>query len=168
MPHGPYDIEGSAPWPGVDNILADPLFAPPPPDSAPWDTVVYDERSLQTTLTDSAASWSPGALVGLFVQPDDTDPRWFPIVANTATSLTLWGDVTDFVQDAASSGSPDTYLLHDLHLDNLSMCIDHGNGSVAPSVDIEDASRLDDGNPANNLGSGPPWVDIGAYEYHSP
>jgi hypothetical protein len=47
-------------------------------------------------IFDTGKGWAPGALVGEFVNPDITDKKkWFYIVANTATSLTVAaGDMT--------------------------------------------------------------------------
>ncbi len=53
----------------------------------------------------------------------------------------------------------------DFHLQSISPCVDSGDGSVAPLTDIEGVTRNDDGNGLNNTGNGPPWVDMGAYEY---
>ncbi|GAF75669.1 unnamed protein product [marine sediment metagenome] len=52
----------------------------------------------------------------------------------------------------------------DLHLQASSPCIDAGDGTASPTTDVEGNARYDD--PATpNSGLGPPWVDMGAYEY---
>jgi len=45
-----------------------------------------------------------------------------------------------------------------------SPCIDAADGTVAPEFDFLGNARVDDpGSP--NTGLGPPWADIGAFEY---
>jgi hypothetical protein len=165
------DIQGGYGGPGNKNL--DPLFVSPPPDTGPWDAVTWDATAMQTELHDAGANWTPDALEGLFVQPDDTDPRWFLIVANTADTIRVWGNVTDFVSDE------DTYALHDLHLGSSSPCIDAGYGCSTsggcdipplvpetPTTDIEGNARFDAGMSSTNDGTGiPSYVDLGAYEY---
>ncbi|MCP4605731.1 MAG: DUF1566 domain-containing protein [Proteobacteria bacterium] len=52
----------------------------------------------------------------------------------------------------------------DLSLLPGSPCIDGANGPAAPELDLDGNPRIDD--PASkNSGVGPPWVDMGAYEY---
>jgi hypothetical protein len=165
------DIQGGYTGPGNKDL--EPLFVTPPPDTGPWDTVTWDATAMQTELHDSSASWVPDALVGLFVQPDDTDSRWFPIEANTADTIWVWGDIRDFVSDE------DTYVLHDLHLSSSSPCVDAGYGcstpggcflppwvSETPATDFDGNDRYDAGMSSTNDGTGiPPYVDMGAYEY---
>jgi len=52
----------------------------------------------------------------------------------------------------------------DLRLQAGSPCIDASDGSAAPTLDIEGQGRFDD-TETPNTGVGPPWADIGAYEY---
>lgn len=52
-----------------------------------------------------------------------------------------------------------------LQLTEFSGCIDAADGSVAPTYDIEGVERADYDGFANNTGNGPPWADMGAYEY---
>ena len=52
----------------------------------------------------------------------------------------------------------------DLHLQPGSPCIDAADGTVAPEFDIEGNERIDD-TDTPNTGIGPPWADMGAYEY---
>jgi len=56
-------------------------------------------------------------------------------------------------------GAPD-----DLHLGYGSPCIDAANGPVAPELDLDGNPRVDDPD-SPNTGEGPPWADMGAYEY---
>lgn len=52
----------------------------------------------------------------------------------------------------------------DVALQAGSPCIDAADGSLAPEVDYEGNTPVDD--PAtDNTGVGPPWADIGAYEF---
>jgi hypothetical protein len=44
-----------------------------------------------------------------------------------------------------------------------SPCIDAADETVAPALDFEGNGRVD--GPAANTGVGPPWVDMGAFEY---
>ena len=54
----------------------------------------------------------------------------------------------------------------DFHLTCGSPCIDAGDGGEAPTTDFDGAGRVDDtGSP--NVGVGPPWVEMGCYEYVS-
>ncbi len=51
-----------------------------------------------------------------------------------------------------------------LHLGGGSPCIDAANGLEAPDTDLDGNDRVDD--PFSpNTGLGPPWADMGAYEY---
>ena len=52
----------------------------------------------------------------------------------------------------------------DFRLKPDSPCIDAAAGDFAPETDFEGAPRVDDLN-TENTGIGPPWADIGAYEY---
>jgi hypothetical protein len=52
----------------------------------------------------------------------------------------------------------------DLSLQVGSPCIDAADGPTAPDIDYVDGLRVDDPDSANT-GIGPPWADIGAYEY---
>ncbi len=45
-----------------------------------------------------------------------------------------------------------------------SPCIDAADGSLAPELDIDGNSRVDDPTTPNT-GEGPPWADMGAYEF---
>ena len=124
----------------------------------------YSADSCQTTFTNSSAPWVAGELVGLFVQPDVDSARWSPIVGNTATTLTIWGNM----ESAAASGT--MYYLYDLRLAAGSECIDTGDNASLP----DDLIDLDaDGDTTEVI----PWdldnqprvvngtVDMGAYEY---
>ena len=47
----------------------------------------------QTTLTDDDATFEEGELAGKFLNPDTTQTLQTLIVDNTATEITVWGDV---------------------------------------------------------------------------
>jgi len=65
-----------------------------------------------TTLTDATAAWTPGALVGAVLNPNVEQAAQYdllllyPIVDNTATTVTVAGDLTETAQagDTYSSG----------------------------------------------------------------
>jgi hypothetical protein len=133
--------------------------------SGSWsEAPAYSASSLRTTFTNALAPWVPGELVGMFVQPDTSQPRRLPIVSNTATTLTVWGDA------ASSAASGTMYSLVDLRLASGSGCIDTGDTTALP-VDSCDVNG--DGNTAEVI----PWdlndqprvvngtVDMGACEY---
>jgi hypothetical protein len=52
----------------------------------------------------------------------------------------------------------------DFHLNSGSPCIDAADGPAAPEFDFDGNSRADDPDTPNT-GIGPPWVDMGAFEY---
>lgn len=81
-------------------------------------------------------------------------------------SLLEGGDLSGINSMGVIDGDPgfqdDT--MGDLRLTAGSPCIDAANGEEAPSTDLMGNARVDD--PATgNTGNGPPWADIGAYEY---
>jgi len=54
----------------------------------------------------------------------------------------------------------------DYHLQPSSPCIDAADGTVAPETDFDGAERYDHPDVANT-GLGPPWVDMGSFEFVS-
>jgi hypothetical protein len=54
----------------------------------------------------------------------------------------------------------------DYHLQAGSPCIDAAYGDIAPEFDLDGFPRVDDPD-APNTGEGPPWVDMGAYEFQA-
>jgi hypothetical protein len=52
----------------------------------------------------------------------------------------------------------------DFRLQSGSPCIDAADGDLAPELDIAGNPRADDPD-TSNTGIGPPWADIGAYEF---
>lgn len=117
---------------GQGNITSDPLFPEGP--TGTWTAPeAYDPNSHQLTLTDANAAWRDGELAGKFLCPDTTQPFQFIIVANTATTVTLWECVG---LPATLSGK--NYRVYDYHLSQVaagqaadSPCVDAGNGPAS-------------------------------------
>ncbi len=146
---------------GTGNIADDPLFIGG--DGGTWTgDGSFDGTTYQTTLTDAAAAWAVGELVGKLVNPDGAQPLQFVIAANTATTVTVWGDASSIAQ------SGDGYTVFDYHVQLTSPCVDAGDDSALPA----DVADLDgDGDSAEVLPidfDGQPRVlgvlDMGAYE----
>jgi hypothetical protein len=97
-------------------------FAPPevdPINGLDDEVAVGTSTALSpTTLTDAAASFTPGALVGAILNPNVAQPeelemnRTFAIVANTVTAITVDGDLTAVAQ------AGDTYTVGDGWIDD--------------------------------------------------
>ncbi len=137
---------------GDGMIEDDPKFVGYPLDGGTWSfTPTYDTDTFQTTLTDGTASWTPSSLTGLFLNPDTSYDLQLLIVDNTATNITVWGDITDFADDE------DSYEIFDYHLQSISPCKDTGTADGAPSKDL-------DGNFRPSCSG----YDMGAYEYQCP
>jgi hypothetical protein len=146
---------------GVDELAA--IFNGFPLLTGTWSSVSFDDTAYQTTLVTPEGSFEENELVGLFVQPDTTQPWWFEIASNTTDTIVVLADLRtnrdgdDFVQEG------DAYQLYDLHLKDDSPCIDAGSHSQAPFQDKEGVYRTDNPNVPNS-GAGPYWADQGAYE----
>jgi hypothetical protein len=153
------DVMGG--YDGTGVIDADPLFVGAAGWAGHhWSDVEYDLVANETVLTDDEASWTPGALAGLPILVD-VDDTWAPwswriIRDNTATEIRIFGDTF--------YAGPAEYEIFDARLQPGSPCIDAADGTVAPEFDLDGDARVDD--PAtDNTGLGPPWADMGAYEY---
>jgi hypothetical protein len=145
---------------GTGNINMNPLFAGYPLVSGgSWSYVLYDDEEFQTVLVDDLASWTPGEFEGLFIQPDDTDPNWYYIVSNTATTIRIWG------LDPAAARPGSAYRVYDLHLTWASPCIDAANGDTSPTLDLDGNPRVDSSTTPNTGVGTPDYVDMGAFEY---
>lgn len=124
---------------GTGNIGLSPQFRPQP--AGYWTAdALFDATSMQTTLSDMAANWTPGQLVGTFLKPDAKQARQSLVVANTATEITVWGDFSA----VGLAGVP--YKIRDIHLQPTSPCIDGGdplfNPSPKDSIDIDGELRV--------------------------
>ena len=123
---------------GDGNLNEDPLFVGGPPGNWTGDAT-YDPEAAQSVLTDSTASWSPNALAGLLLVVNASEPLEFPIDSNTATTITVWGNVS------AIAASGDTYQIRDYHPksvqghwrdgewivdDRTSPCVDAGDPTI--------------------------------------
>ena len=162
------DVSGFT-QPASPNISADPLFVPVSASTGVWTSVSHDAQAFQTTLEVGADTWVPGALVGRFLRPDARDPRYFPIVANTGRSITVWSDVAAALAEPPFSGDPphdppfgpgSAFTLFDPRLQPNSPCVDTADAAVAPLLDFL-------GNPRQD-GPDPDFIaqpDMGAYEY---
>ncbi len=58
-----------------------------------------------TVLTDNDAAWTVDQLIGWKLRPDTGSNLWFPITDNTATTITIYGDMSI----ATDLGTPSTY-----------------------------------------------------------
>ncbi len=138
-----------------DNVDGDPLYLAPA--SGGWTAAAsYDTVSNRTTLVDASATFTAGALVGSLLQADSASNLQSLVVANTADSVTVVGEV------AAAAAT--AYQIVDYHIANGSPCIDMGADTEAPAADADGNPR-----PADILGQGQDGTgaeyDIGAYEY---
>ena len=147
---------------GIGNIDANPLFVGGP--SGTWtDPGVFDPVADVTTFTDTNASFAPGGLVGGFLVPLTLFPTERPIVANTATTISVFTDV-------AFLGVPGfRYEVNDYRLTAASPCIDAADNTAVPTdinTDLDGNPRFVDDPDTPDTGNGdPPIVDMGAYEF---
>ena len=76
---------------GDGMIDLDPGFASGP--SGTWTADgSFDAENHQVTFTDAGANWTEGELVEKLVQPFTDQVYQYPIIANTATTMTIWAD----------------------------------------------------------------------------
>lgn len=130
-----------------------------------WTAVTTD--SLHYYVTDSSASWTPGALVGQYVIPraEEADGYYGVvclILDNGATTMTL--DVTGRTDSFFSAG--DSYEIPNYQPDVTSLLVENGTNDSAPAVDILGVARpkaklLDQ----HGVPQGTPLYDIGPYEF---
>ncbi len=144
---------------GVGNLNQDPQFEGIPAHIGTWNSVLYDDAAVMTTMTRVDDDWEDDALVGKIVRVLGVEERWYLIAGNTEDSISVWGDVTDVVAEGNS------FFVDDYRLSQDSPCTDAADGSSAPEGDLLSIPRVDDPDTANT-GDGPPWADIGAYEYY--
>lgn len=109
---------------GAGSIVADPQFSAPL--TGTWTAPAsHDDAAHLSVFTDAAANWTPGGLAGRLVIFDPPQRRAFLIADNTATTLTVWGDATDF------GGAGGSYSIWDYHLQATSPCINRGSRAAA-------------------------------------
>ncbi|MCE9616028.1 MAG: right-handed parallel beta-helix repeat-containing protein [Lentisphaerae bacterium] len=134
---------------GNGNIRQDPLWGAGTNGVSAG--IAYSPATGRSTLTVAGSPWVAGAFVNRAVNPNTAQNLQFWIITNSASQLTVWGDI----QAVASVGS--AFRVYDYHLTAASPCIDRGASLGAPGVDVERALR-----PVG------PYLDIGAYEFGGP
>jgi hypothetical protein len=162
---------GSATWNtgcGTDDggnidTATTPFAAYRAPSGSWTEAPVYSDATLQTTFTNALAPWAPGELVGMFVQPDTSQPVRLPIIANTAHTLTVWSDA------ASTAASGTMYYIYDVRLAAGSECVDQGDNAALPadSSDLDADGDLAEAIPLDLDGRSRvinDTVDMGAYE----
>ncbi|UCC30810.1 MAG: right-handed parallel beta-helix repeat-containing protein [Phycisphaerales bacterium] len=155
------DVEGGASGPG--NINADPQWVGG--GTGIWTGAgVYDPETFRVVLTDFAASWEPGELVGKLINPDTSQWHQSMIVANTATRITIWADWDTINAGTSWINSGRSYRIYDYHLASfVSPCVDTGDPGHVPhpgeKTDIDGEMRIWDGD-----GDGQARVDMGTDE----
>ena len=172
------DIAGGWSGTGGNNLDVDPRFGVNGTGDAftgTWTTApTWDPAKGQTTFTDVNASWIPGELVGRFLEPTTNEwivfapKNWgapdytnsvcglkFPIAANTATTVSVYGDPRNVdyywrtTRTYAASGH--FYRIFDYHLKAM-------GGRWTPltpvtgrwTVDDVDSPCLHQGDPASD------------------
>jgi hypothetical protein len=136
----------------ANNLDANPVVTPLPLGISSG--ITTDTVSGTSTLTDLSASFVPGAFAYSTVNPNLNQKRQFLIIDNDATSLTVYGVLTD----AASIGD-DYAIFTTLPVHGCPEIIDVGeNRPDLPATDIL-------GNPRILSTLIGPVVDIGAVEH---
>ncbi|MCX7045846.1 MAG: hypothetical protein NTX50_10240 [Candidatus Sumerlaeota bacterium] len=110
----------------------------------------------RTTLTNSFASFIPGALAGKIISPNILNFREALVISNSQDQIVLAGDMTS---DTAGA----TWRIMDYHISVGSAAIDMGTTASAPLTDLDGNLR-----PVDIPGvgkSGADTFDIGAYEF---
>lgn len=130
-----------------------PMFRGPLANGT-WSSAVYDPADAQTSLMDSAASFVPGALKGLFLEVATEDGRWLQIVDNTDNRILVWGNQLQ----ALTAGS--AYTIHDLRLHGSSIAVDGADDATALSTDMHGQGRVD----LVGAGASGAQADLGALE----
>jgi hypothetical protein len=134
----------------------DPLFAVGPTGN--WTAAAtYDATTGQSTLTNTVAAWTPGALTGLFLNPDTSQNLQYAIASNTVTTLNVWGNASAVAQ------SGDAYQVWDYHLKS-----EAGHWTSSGWVaDAQTSPCIDAGDPASAYGNEPApnggRINMGAY-----
>ncbi len=124
----------------------------------------YDAARGCTILTDASGLFLPGELVGRLITPDINHRRQAIIVANTAETIEVIGNVSNIVDQG------DTYDLVNYRPRFGSPCIDAGDNTALVaeiSTDLAGHVRPADNPCVPDTGvsiGGQPVVDIGVYE----
>ena len=129
----------------TNNVDWDPGFKPAPSGTAA--SITYNAATAQSVLTVSGTPFTPNALAKLTINPNTNQFMHFYIITNTASTVTVWGDMTA----VATAGSE--FRVFDYHLAPSSQNIDAGSNFIAGTSDIDGDIRP--------VGSA---VDIGADE----
>lgn len=140
-----------------NNVDGDPLFATGP--SGAWTSDgTYDGSAYRTTLTDTGAAFTPGALAGMILNPKTSQGRCFYVVDNTATAIVVWGDASPASTLGTTNGA--AYEVLDFHLQLGSPAQGTATAFVAavPATDYE-------GDPRPGMDF---LIDIGADEIALP
>ncbi|MBN4046695.1 SBBP repeat-containing protein, partial [bacterium AH-315-P07] len=136
---------------GTGNIDSDPLFIGGP--SGTTTDLTYSSSTFKSTITDNAAEWEANVFVGAVVEIGSGDHYY--IIANSATTLTVWGDAT-------GGGTTATYDITDYRLFGSSPSVDTGTATGAPTTDLLGNARPVDFPSVGIEGAGA--IDMGAYE----
>lgn len=162
---------------GDGNISADPLLAGGP--GARWTAVgLYDPDTGRTTFVDEHALWIPDQWVGQLLNPDRSQSLQSLIVANTRTTVTVWGDFEKLGEPGA------TYQISDYQLLSGSPVIDAADNTAVPpdALDLDEDGDLAERTPVDLNGNArfvddpftdhsgfgnSPIIDMGTYEYQS-
>jgi parallel beta-helix repeat protein len=116
----------------LDNPLSLPIFRPSVTGS--WtETPVHDPLANRTVLVDASAEFASGDLVGRWVVTNTAAGLESLIVANTAVSLEVVGDVTSIPASAAQGTS---FEIMDHRLAAGSPAIDSATAVGAPADDL--------------------------------
>ncbi len=129
------------------NIRSQPIFQADLTGNWTTPGVLQAERC-QTVLTAAGAGWAPGSMAGLAVNPDTNQFLHFVVAANTADSLTVWGDAAGFAQTGAA------FRLRDFRLT-------YGKSPGIDAAGFKDAPATDLAGTPRPQGLAP---DMGAYE----
>ncbi len=146
--NGAHDNVAGGPDPLYVETITGEWIAPP----------VYDPGTNLTTLTAAGASFpvSPG-LEGRLINPNTSQSRQALIMANTADTVSVLGDITAATGPYGYVQSGDQFMVLDYDLDGSSPCVNVGDDAAAyvRDTDIEGRPRVG-------------AVDIGAYECPAP
>jgi predicted outer membrane repeat protein len=151
------DVQGG--FIGAGNIDATPEFVNVPIET----TVTTDPSTNDNVIISNSDSMY---LIGYIIEVGDDG------VSRSVTSVV--GDSVTFTPALASATVPGmrvdnwgpsaTDLDVNFYLQSTSPCIDAADGTSAPEFDLDGNPRVDDTSTANT-GIGPPWADMGTYEY---